>query len=439
MTSRNRLDELDASYRLAVDTLPEPDAVAVLRELSGRDEDFAEIARLCGYLPLALRAVGPLLGRIPAADVAASLGEVDELDQKVRAAFTASYEDLSAELQRLLRWCAFHPGPDFDAGSAAAIWDLPESVAAIRIGDLAKRNLLLPAEYDRYTFHDLFRTYTRELADTHDHADAVLIRDRLFTGLLMRLGVGPIQAALTEKSAQWLEAATPEIIAVMTEAFVVGGYQIRGPVHRVGRWLRANGRPDPARNLYRRWLHMAVQAADERSQAEAWLGLAEVAWSRHEYGEAAEGFRRALALFEDVGDRRGQAEAMWNLAEVTWPQGEYADAVAGFRDASMLYEEVGSRGLQADVWRRMAKVARRHKDFALAGDGYWRALALYEEVGSREGQAAAHYGLGLLAEALADTEAACRSYRNAREFYVELGNHKRAARCSMKLIGLDRE
>jgi len=96
-----------------------------------------EIIRLCGYLPLAIGMVARQLYHHPAWTVAGLAAElaaaVDRLELlatenlSVAAAFDLSYDDLSAEQQRLFRRLGLHPGTDIDRYAVAALdgTDLP--------------------------------------------------------------------------------------------------------------------------------------------------------------------------------------------------------------------------------------------------------------------------------------------------------------------------
>jgi tetratricopeptide (TPR) repeat protein len=461
VTSRNRLDDLDASYRLAIDILPEPDSVGLLRELSGRDEDYAEIARLCGYLPLALRAVGPMLARICARDLAASMEHVDELDQKVRAAFTISYEDLCPELRRLLRWCSFHPGPDFDAGSAAAIWDMPEPVAAIRLDDLAKRNLLLTAENGRYAFHDLFRTYVRDLAETHDAADEMCARSRLYDRLLQRV------RAADAGDIKWQTMATQELEAATCDALTFGWNEAEALAGFVGMWLRHSGKLASARRLYTALLGASERTGDEVSGAQATWMLAHLAESSR---DRAQGFQRAfelavatgdratqaaalsslagmedrqddfvdaclqiLALSEETGDIIGLTVALSGLADAALHRGEIGNAAQGYEHVLKLAEAAGHRLGQADALVCLANIALLRGQPGRAAEGYRHALVLFEEIGHRRAQARVHCHLGVLAETIADTQAARHAYLTALKIFTSTGSQDLADFCAREL------
>ncbi|ANZ15458.1 NB-ARC domain-containing protein [Streptomyces noursei ATCC 11455] len=147
--------------------------------------ELAEIAELCGHLPLALDvAAGRLRDASDGAGrVLASLRppgrRLAELDL-VRRAFTASYRALSTEDAGLLRYLGLHPGTGIDAGSAAALAGVPEADADRALRRLTQAHLLHPAGPDgRVRFHDLLRLFARELADGEGESARTAALDRL--------------------------------------------------------------------------------------------------------------------------------------------------------------------------------------------------------------------------------------------------------------------
>src|SRR5213076_1832124 len=92
-------------------------------------EAAVEVARLCGYLPLALSIAGARLATRPAMRLAALAGRLrDEQhrlrelgvgDLEVRASFALSYKALDAEAARLFRHLGLIAGPDFAPEVAA--------------------------------------------------------------------------------------------------------------------------------------------------------------------------------------------------------------------------------------------------------------------------------------------------------------------------------
>ncbi len=109
ITSRRRLATLDDAMSISLDILPPAEAAALFLRVVARPElalteaAVAEVIRLCGSLPLAIRLVAGRFGhrRWTVADVAAELAAardrlavIDAGERSVVAAFELSYRDL---------------------------------------------------------------------------------------------------------------------------------------------------------------------------------------------------------------------------------------------------------------------------------------------------------------------------------------------------------
>jgi tetratricopeptide (TPR) repeat protein len=202
VTSRSRLSGLavrDGARRLALGTLPEPEAVALFRAVTSGyrpedDEDrLTELVRLCARLPLALRIAAERAASHPhlrlddlIADLrdesalwdALSTGNDEEADA-VRTVFAWSYRALSTHAARLFRLLGLHPGPDFGLHAAAALADLTTSRTRQVLDDLVGAHLLEQTAPDRYQFHDLLRAYATDQARSEEppeQQDAALRR-----------------------------------------------------------------------------------------------------------------------------------------------------------------------------------------------------------------------------------------------------------------------
>ncbi|HWO64193.1 MAG TPA: AAA family ATPase, partial [Umezawaea sp.] len=177
ITSRAELRvEGAAVARLAV--LDERDARELLARTLRTDVDdtvVAELARLCGFLPLALRiALGNLVGTGDVEGYVAELREGDRLSAlavdnddsaAVRRAFDLSYATLSPEAAGLFRLLGLAPGPDVGVQGAAAL--LGADADAL-VEELATANLVQRSDGGRFAVHDLLREYAAERARTTD-------------------------------------------------------------------------------------------------------------------------------------------------------------------------------------------------------------------------------------------------------------------------------
>jgi DNA-binding SARP family transcriptional activator len=181
ITSRRRLKGLHDAHVVALDVLSEAAGIALLRtaiapaHATDPDSELAEIARLCGQLPLALRIAGALLRHRPAWTLGYLAGLLrDERERlavladgyhDLRAVFDLSYAGLGERQRLLFRRLALVLGPEFDAFAVAALLDTDRLAAAGLLEDLVDHNLLVEHAAGRYRLHDLIRAHARMLAD----------------------------------------------------------------------------------------------------------------------------------------------------------------------------------------------------------------------------------------------------------------------------------
>ncbi|MFJ5885276.1 NB-ARC domain-containing protein [Kitasatospora cineracea] len=183
VTSRHVLSDRTLTPRhFRVGTLDEDESRSLLTELSGRpDPALAEVARLCGHLPLALRVAGALMTDRTPAELAADLADARERlteldygpDLAVRAAFDLSHRRLTPAEARLFALLGRHPGPDLSLAAATALADLPERETLRLLRSLTRAHLV-DADNRRYRLHDLVKLHAAE--QPVDGAEEALIR-----------------------------------------------------------------------------------------------------------------------------------------------------------------------------------------------------------------------------------------------------------------------
>jgi NB-ARC domain len=183
VTSRTRLAGLTLSEVIDLGVLPPGQAVELLGKIVGtgrvaaEPEAAAQIAALCGYLPLALRIVGARLAAKPhwriqrlADRLAAHHRRLDELtvgDLEVRASFALSHQGVGAVERRAFRLLGLLRVPDFAPWMLSALLDIPVPDAEEIAEHLADAQLLDAVGEDaagqiRYRCHDLIRLIARE-------------------------------------------------------------------------------------------------------------------------------------------------------------------------------------------------------------------------------------------------------------------------------------
>jgi tetratricopeptide (TPR) repeat protein len=455
VTSRNRLAELEAAAVVELGVLPADDAVALLIRASHRDPEqlrgaraeLEALAGLCGFLPLALRSVGSLLARLdPGALVEVMrsaqypLQHLSQADQAAATAFAVSYEALAAPLQDMLRACAWHPGPDFDADSVAALVGQSRPVVTIQLVELLDSNMLTGLPGPRYGFHDMFLVYARREADSRDERLTVqAARQRLCARLLSRLETAASmiytdsQPAARQEHDQagfpgrdqartWLTAAADELTSVAHAALADGLPESARFAGTLAYWLHADGKSDQPSMLYEAWHAAARQAGDLGGQAAALAGLGLVAYVRGEYARARDALRESRELYEQAGDRRAQADVVKRLSDIARVLGDHREAEDGYRHAHDLYQETQDRRGQADALTGLGDMAYARGKWRQAHDAYQQAHDLCEQIGYRSGQADALCGLGDVALMKGEPDQARAAYQRARDIYLDIGN-----------------
>src|SRR6266581_500195 len=460
VTSRNRLAELEAAAIVEAGVLPAEDAIALLvhagrRDLAQMRGDRAELetlAALCGFLPLALRSVGSLLSRLDPGDLVEvmrsaqyPLQHLSQADQAAAAAFAVSYEALAVPLQDTLRACAWHPGPDFDADSIAALTGQPRPLVTIQLVELLDSNMLTDLPGKRYGFHDLFFGYARREAGSRDDQLTVrAARERLCARLLSRLetAAGLIytdnrRAARQEhahggftgrdQARAWLTAAGDELTTVARAALADGLPEAADLAGPLAYWLHADGKSDQPSLLYQD-LHAAARGAgNQDGQAAALAGLGLVAYARGEYSRARDAFRESRELYEQTGSRRGQADALTGLGDMAYARGESRQAHDAYRQAHDLCEQIGYRSGQADALCGLGDVALLDGEPGRAREAYQQAHDIYLDIGNVHGLAYALKGLGDAARSGGDHQRARETYGRARDLYQQIGFRNRYA------------
>ncbi|MDT0616482.1 tetratricopeptide repeat protein [Streptomyces lancefieldiae] len=208
VTSRYTLSALSAP-RLALKPFTQQEAVTLLdtelrvshpadTRVEIQEESAAELAGLCGYLPLALHIIIALLRDDPdrsLAEQAAALKDArnrldlleysDNTDEHgrplaVRAAFELSYQRLKDDEARTFRLLSCAPGADISMTSAHVL--LGTEGAQRTLAVLLRAHLVEKRPKNRWAMHDLVRLYSGELGAQHaddDHREASL--DRLLS------------------------------------------------------------------------------------------------------------------------------------------------------------------------------------------------------------------------------------------------------------------
>jgi tetratricopeptide (TPR) repeat protein len=441
VTSRDALSGLvarDGARRLALDLLPLPEAVSLLRALIGDrvDADPAAataLAERCARLPLALRVVAELAAARPGVPVARLAGELADQQRRldlleaggdprtaVRAVFSWSYQHLDAGAARAFRRAGLHPGADFDAYAVAALTGAMVGRAGRLLKALARAQLIQPAGPGRYGMHDLLRAYATEQAHATDsaqerHAALTCLFDYyLHTSAAAMDTLHPADShgrsrtpppatpvpPVTDPAAAlaWLDAERATLVAVTVHTAAHGW-----PTHATRlaatlfRYLDSGSHYPEAITIHAHARDAARKAGDRAAEATALNHLAGPHRRQGHHQQAIRQYRQALALFRLTGDRTGQAHALGNLGNVCADQGRYQAAISLHEQALGLYRQIGDQVGEARTLGNLGYIEERQGRYQQASRHHRQALAIARETGNRTTECIALINLGTVA------------------------------------------
>ncbi|MFJ4184609.1 ATP-binding protein [Kitasatospora sp. NPDC089509] len=376
VTSRHALPGLEAVHRLRLDVLSPGEAAALLARIAGPErveaapDATAELARLCGYLPLALRIAGQRLVARPQQPVAqlvrqlaAEENRLDLLetgDLGVRPAFELSYRRLPAEARLVLRRCALTAGQDFTAAVLARYAGLSAARTELVLERLVDVGLVQPATPERYRLHDLVRLYVGERLGHDEPAGAVAgARTEAGRGLLgeaagygLRFDPDHVAAEGADGSpeslaeaARWLEEEHPEWLAALYRAQLEGRHREVIDTAEAMHWFSDRLL---SWDLWGEVFQLSVDAAracgDRRAEA---VHVNYLAWTYvtclHRYQRGIELAGEGLRLARDLGDHEQQGWALTYLGSGLRHLQRHREASESYQRAAEAFGEVDNR------------------------------------------------------------------------------------------------
>ncbi|GHF52079.1 transcriptional regulator with XRE-family HTH domain/energy-coupling factor transporter ATP-binding protein EcfA2 [Amycolatopsis bartoniae] len=370
VTCRRALAGLEGARWVWLEPLAAPDATDLLAAIAGpgrvaaEPDAAAELAALCGNLPLAVRIAGTRLASRPHWSVAYLAGELRDAstrlsslaagDLQVRSAFETSYRRLSPAARLAFRRLAAIPGTDFAPTLAAVAAGLPVPAVRVHLDELVDANLLQSGtDPYRYRFHDLIRIFAGERREAEEKpADGETLADATLSHLLStataaarsfrpdRLTAEPFPSR--RRAAEWLDAEASNWLAALRLAAQAGRHRAVLDLARSLRWY-ADGRTQQ-----RPWYEVftlgvaAARALGSRREEAVLLNFA--GWARYFCLVDQEGavglHREALAIAVELGDRGEQARALGSLASVLLRLGCLDEALGYAREAVELAGEL---------------------------------------------------------------------------------------------------
>ena len=464
ITSRRRLPGLDGVHPVSLDVLDREQAVRLLARVAGdrvaaEPAAAAEVARLCGYLPLALRLAAARLihrSRWTVTDLAerltrakAPLAELAVEGRTVSAAFALSYQHLDATGQRVFRLLGLHPPHAFDARAVAAMADVDADTAQDVLEDLVDVHLLETPSAQVYRLHDLLHEYARELATQADLRAAGRDAQRRLIDHYLRAAAratGFLEPAFAresldlldpagwvpeitneEQALAWLDHERLNLIACIRIAAELGWSRSVCQLARamwVYLWL--NGYTDELVEAHELALAAAETLGDEAAIATAHNYLASGYGRQGRWSEVITQLHRALDVRRRLGDVPGQVATLDNLGLAYRHAGRYAEAVEHIQQELELAHRLGPAALSRPM-ANLGSVYMLFGRYTEALHQHRQHLAASRRLGNRYQQAIALGDLGAVHVRLGHFAVAVALLKRAAQLKPEVGNRFGAA------------
>jgi tetratricopeptide (TPR) repeat protein len=457
VTSRLRLDGLisEGARFLDVAPLSQPHAAELVVRVLGRArvvgelDKVAELASLCGQLPMALRVAAARLASRPrwqVARVVAELGDErsrlkrlsSEGDASVAAMFDWSYRALRETPARLYRLLSEFPGASFGIDVAAAATDLAEPAEGLQV--LVDASLLDEVDEFRYRFHDLVRLHARAQHDD-DRAEVVprvaswylhaMTRANM-VAIPIRWRISPVceqyrntppafgsgRAAL-----DWLDEQLPNVMAVLEEANAQRHDEVAWQLcealwelflHRkhFPQWLRSHETGIAAAQRCRNVV------AESRLRCQ--LGRAYLDLGRFEAADRECG--RALELARSAGSRHNESVALDQLGTAAQGRGDVPAAIAFYTASLEIETELGIERGVAQRHRRIGETLATVARDGEATDHLELARRMFADLGDEKDEAKVLVGLARLDARAGNVRSAARRLDRARKVLAESGS-----------------
>jgi predicted HTH transcriptional regulator/tetratricopeptide (TPR) repeat protein len=441
VTSRQAI-ALPGMTGLTLNALTEEEAKKLLLEIAPRAESVAEqICKLCGYLPLAIRAAGSLLAITPDLDpvdyVTQLKNEQNRIERiggegveiGVTASFNLSYALLPPEAARVFRSLSIFPGT-FGATAAEVVC---ADQGHAQLSELVRRSVVVyDAGAKRYRLHDLARLFADTKLSAEERAsglkryaihykDVLAVAENLYLqgsdALIHGLALFDLEWNNIQTGHSWVATQGVEADEDVTRLGIT--YPNVG-IHLLQ--LRLHSREQI------RWMEIAL-ASSQRLNDRAGKG-----WALSNLGAAYEYLgdtqravqfnEQALLIDRERGDRRGEGASLGNLGNAYANLGETAQAIQFYEQALAIRRELGDRRSQGHMLGNLGMAYAKLGDIKRAMEFHEQALIIAREHGDRRGESITLSNLGTMYLSLGELQRAIEFNEQALVIGRELGDRR---------------
>lgn len=465
VTSRRHLGDLPGTtVPVLLEALPADQAETMFRRLAPRATSapaaaVSELARLAGFLPLAISLLARVFARHPCWSLADLIRETETSlltlaaeKGSVANAFSVSYQYLAPGQQQFFRRLGLHPGTTIDAYAAAALTGLTRREAAGHLNTLHGEGLLTEVGYRRYGMHDLIRSYAQHRAAADPAADRDLALGCLLDyyqhtaavaefRLARQTRVGPILTApvaqppdgpgLADRgqALAWARAERGNLAACLDQVTRTGQHaRVVALTGAMASLLRQDGPWSSAIACHATAASAARQLSDRAAEAGALNELGTILDLTGDYPGAAAALDAALDIYRDLGNQLGQANVLSNLGPVRRRAADYPGAAAILGAALDIYRHLGDLLGEAGALHELGIVRHVTADFPGAAATLEAALNIHRKLADPVGQAGDLSDLGAVRRCTGDYLGAADALEAGLGMHRERGDRLGQAR-----------
>ncbi len=405
------------------------------------DPTWSDIARFCGFLPLALRAAASYLANSEDVILTEYAGELKDertrlerigetgVELGVDASFNLSFKKLDAKTQQIFLSASVFPA-DFDGQAEEQIC---QDEGHKGLSELLRWSFVnykpLGTDYGRYKLHDLARLFaltrlSAELMQAVHRSHATYYKEllSLANSLYKEGGASiPVGLVLFDREETNIMAgqawAEKNLETDSSAAQLCMSYPDAGPNVLDLRFY-------PRQKIA--WLEIALSAArqlKDRSMEGIHLGnLGNAYATLGNARKAIEYYDQALAIAREIGDKRNENVWLGNLGNDYYNLGEPRKAIEYYDQALKISREIGNIRGEGYHLGNMGNVYSLLGNARLAIEYYERALKIVREIGDKRNEGIWLGDLGLVYYDSGDAHKAIEYYEHALIIAREIGD-----------------
>jgi tetratricopeptide (TPR) repeat protein len=438
---------LPGMHQIEVPPMERAEAAEFLSSLAPRAYAYCgEIARLCGYLPLALRLAGSYLETQRHVDPSNYVSNLRDNNERlkylseVEVSIDLSYRQLRANDQSLFTKLAVFPG-SFDMTAVAAVWGLNYRAAEETMGHLLNLSLVAwSVDTNRGSIHDLVRCFGAKYLKRaspvyrrHAQFYSSIVRDadkrygEGGEGVLSGLNLFDLERLNIDTAWSWIRGQ-----AGRKDGDVLHLQYCESTVY-IGN-LRYDKRKERIPQL-----EEALEAASRVGNKEQFcrvtttLGLAYV-----DLGEdikATKYYFESLQLAQEAGYEWQEARALGVLGMTMIALGCLDDAAAFLSAQEAYAQKLNSPRMTCYAFNGLGltHLLQGHVDEALIQFQKQLSTAVRFDVGYRRGEGYAFGGLALERWSVGDLDEAWDMFQKQYDIMREIGDRKGMMDCSWNM------